>query len=166
MKGRLYMTTTEINLLALKQNLLETNPIDLHTKHIIDHIIWNFDQKVPEHYEFIMVLGNPTCVEIRLPAAIRLWNQNKKAHLILCGGVVSEGKPVTEAERMRDACLAAEVPSDRILLENHSYITRENIEFAAPLVHKSGITNPTIVVVSSPTHMRRVQMNLDRFANL
>lgn len=160
------MKIHEVDLLALSQKLKERSPLSGEEKSIIDRIIWNYDKHIVERCDFIMVLGNPTCIELRLPTAIQLWEQHQNAQLILCGGVITQKTGVTEAEGMREACLAAGVTPEKIILENKSTITRENIEFAAPIIHDAGIPHPVIVVISSPTHMRRVQMNFDRFIDL
>ena len=135
-------------------------------KSIIDCVIWCFESKEPTNYDVIMVLGNPTCVKLRLPDAIRLWEKQQEAQLVLCGGVVPQGEIHTEAEIMCDAALSAGVNPDRIILENSSTITRENIEFSAQIISQLALKNPKIVVISSPTHMRRVVMNLHRFYKL
>ena len=96
----------------------------------------------------------------------RLWEKSKESYLILCGGVVSPNKSITEAVNMQKACLDIGISPDHIIIENKSTITRENIVYAAPLVNSLGIANPKIVVISSPTHMRRVDMNLQRFHDM
>lgn len=160
------MNITQIDLLSLKHRLDEQIPLTKIEKDSIDRLIWSFSGRKIDFCDIIIILGNPTCVDLRLPTALTLWRKFPDAKLIPCGGVVLPGKDITEAEGMKEACLQAGVPACSIFPENRSTITRENIEFAAPIVKNLGILAPTIVAISSPTHMRRVKMNFDRFCDM
>ena len=160
------MNITQVNLLELKQKIDNNIPLSNQEKESIGRLIWDFSETSIDSCDIIMVLGNPTCVELRLPTALKYWKKYPDSNLVLCGGINITAKGITEAEAMKDACLEAQVPETRIFLENKSTITKENIEYAAPIVYEMGIHDPKILVISSPTHMRRVKMNLDRFINM
>ena len=160
------MNITQIDLLSLKHRLDKQIPLSEIEKDSIDRLIWSFSGREIDFCDIIMILGNPTCVDLRLPTALELWKKFPDAKLVPCGGVLLPGKVITEAEAMKAACLQAGVPASSIFLENRSTITRENIEFAAPILRDLGVLAPTIVAISSPTHMRRVKMNFDKFIDL
>lgn len=159
------MNITNVNILELKKKIEESTPLLNVEKEYIDRLIWSFSEVNVDSCDIIMVLGNPTCVELRLPMALKYWRQFPDSRMILCGGVLLPDRNITEAEAMKAACMEAGIQEAKIFLENRSTITKENIEFSAPIVHKLDIQAPHICVISSPTHMRRVKMNLDRFIN-
>ena len=154
-----------IDLLELKQKViagkLSTNDIET-----INRIIWCYDDVQFKKCDIILVLGNPTCVNHRLPTALDLFANNKGAYLVLSGGVQIPGLGLTEAEHMKNAALKAGIPIKQILLENESTTTKENIINSAPHVKSLVRDDCSLAVVSSATHLRRIMMNFQKYKNL
>lgn len=61
---------------------------------------------------------------------------------------------------MAEAAIAAGVPRDAIVVEEHARTTRENVAFTAPLLAARGITR--VAVVTSPYHSRRAALAAER----
>lgn len=67
---------------------------------------------------------------------------------------------------MYNKCVEQGITKKHLIIENRSTTTKENIQFCAPIIHELRISAPTILTVSSPTHLRRVKMNFERFFDL
>lgn len=157
------MNITQIDLLDLKHKVENRITLSENERSVLYHIFLSFISEVPTSCDVIMVLGNPTCVDTRLPKAIDIWNKNMNASIVLCGGIHIPGKNITEAEAMKNFCINAGVDRGKIFLENNSATTKENIEFAVPIVKDLHIEETDIAVVSSFSHLRRVMMNFDQY---
>ena len=160
------MDITQINLLNLKYKIDNHIYLSEMERDVLYRLFLSFIHEKPVLCDVIIVLGNPTCVDTRLPTAIDICHNYTNASIILCGGVCLPGKPITEAEAMKEACVNAGINCERIHLENNSTTTKENIIFAAPIVESLCIDEPNIVVVSSFSHMRRVMMNFIQYKDL
>ena len=154
----------DLNLEDLSQKI-KKNSLTESELSIINRIMW-FDNNIPCKIDIVMVLGFPECVEKRLPKAIKLYAEYNNPYLLLSGGVLINGSVMTEAEAMKKACLEAGISSDKILLENESTNTMENVIFSSSVVREIHRKNATIVAVSSSTHLRRVCMNFTRYKDL
>lgn len=64
------MRSSEVDLLLLSDKMDAHKSLCNDELDVIDRIIWSYNLKSPLSYNIIMVLGNPTCVEFRLPDAI------------------------------------------------------------------------------------------------
>lgn len=89
------------------------------------------------------------------------------AELFLKGGydliLASGGKgdhPPSEAELIANICRQQGVPAEKILLEDRSTTTRENIAFSLPLLSKAGVTE--ITLVTDYYHLPRALMTAHR----
>ncbi len=95
---------------------------------------------------------SPTLLR-RASHGAQLFLDGKIGHIIACGGL---GKYApSEAEVIRNICVAAGVPEIGITLENQSTTTLENITFALPLIKTANID---IVIVTDQYHARRARM--------
>lgn len=66
-------------------------------------------------------------------------------------------EPVSEASAMADYLVEAGVPVERVLTENRSRNTRENLEFSAEVLRGAGVDGP-IAVVTNNFHALRAAM--------
>ena len=137
-----------IDLLELKQKVIDRK-LSANDIETINRIIWCYEDVQNEKFDIFLVLGNPTCVNYRLPTALDLFANNKGAYLILSGGVQIPGLGLTEAEHMKNAALKAGIPIKQILLENESTTTKENIINSAPHVKSLVRDDCSLAVVSS-----------------
>lgn len=161
------MNVKNIDLLDLKKKIevdIDLSNSDIET---INNIMWGYNcYNSNDFYNIIMVLGNPNCVEQRLPKGLELSLVNKESFLLLSGGVYVSKYRSTEAEAMAKSAIEMGVHKKRILIENNSTTTIENIELSASVVNSLNIEFPLIAVVSSATHLRRVLMNFEQYKNI
>ena len=125
-----------------------------------DRILFQNTASMLPHIDTVMVLGNPTCLEDRAPKAVEIMQSTGAGYLLVTGGVLLPDSTLTEALAMQDFCMAAGIPEEKILVENRSDATNENITMSAPLIAALELPAPQIAVVSSAYHLRRVQMNV------
>lgn len=98
--------------------------------------------------------GEPSLsLQYRLETAVTYLEQYPQVKVIVSGGQGKE-EPVSEAERMHTYLLEAGIAVDRIIQENESTSTFENLSFSKKLLPK-GETNVTII--SSDFHLTRAQ---------
>jgi len=97
--------------------------------------------------------GRPSPVlRARLEHAVALYKHGLAPVLILSGGVGCDPQ-VTEAEAMARLADEMGVPREAIVLEDSAHTTMESVEFTGRIMREQNIKS--VVVVSSPFHMRR-----------
>lgn len=89
-------------------------------------------------------------LERRLVAGLKAWNKNQNAVIVVTGG---QGKQevIPEALAMQRWLVAKGVPENKIIMEDKSTSTEENLVFAKALLIEAGITpdQPVSVVTNS-----------------
>jgi len=90
----------------------------------------------------------------RLLAAIEYFNQNPDALIIVTGGL-GAGRDITEAEAMERFLTARGVPPERIIQENRSTSTYENLVFAKDILEGYFPEGFRAVLVTSDFHIYR-----------
>ncbi len=108
--------------------------------------------------EYLIVLGaqwrnsGPSAVlRYRLEAAIDYLEQNPETKVIVSGGR-GDNEPISEAEGMAGYLCDAGIASERIILENHSTSTYENLEFSKEFCD---ITKDRILIITNDFHVYR-----------
>ena len=103
-------------------------------------ILRHFNDKAPENLNYIIVLGaqirkdRPSWVlQFRLDTAIDYLNANPDTICIVSGGQ-GPNEHISEAEGMRNYLLENHIPEERIVMENKSKNTIENILFSKELL--------------------------------
>ena len=104
-------------------------------------VISGMRQTPPANLDYLIVLGarvnpdgNPSpALQNRLNAAIDYLAANPETIAIVSGGQGAD-EPVSEAACIRDALVAAGVDPDRILVEDQSTSTAENLTFSLALI--------------------------------
>lgn len=86
---------------------------------------------------------------LRVKQAASLYRSGAVKEVLLTGGGVGGDS----AEAMRAVAIAEGVPEEAILLERDSTTTRENVQFAAPIVRERGWVR--VAVVTSRAHLPR-----------
>ncbi|MCL2488668.1 MAG: YdcF family protein [Oscillospiraceae bacterium] len=100
--------------------------------------------------------GTPsTVLANRLAAAAEYLSQNPESSVIVCGGQ-GANEPCSEAAAMRQYLLACGIADERIILEDTSTNTRENIQNACDLIRRHGLPEQT-VIATSEFHQYRAQ---------
>ncbi len=91
-------------------------------------------------------------LKLRVKAAAKAYREGYSDVIVACGGT-TEGHRISEAEVMQALLLEEGIAQDKILLENKSQITIENMRFAANVL--GGAKGRRVLVVTSDYHVRR-----------
>lgn len=81
--------------------------------------------------------------------------------LILTSGGRGADEPVAEGEAMADYLLAQGIPADRVVIENRSRNTEQNLRYSAALLAERGVKGP-IAAVTNNFHAFRAAMLMRR----
>ena len=125
--------------------------------------IWNYgkvDEKAPA--DVAIVLGaaisdgevSPVYRE-RINHAITLYEEKTVDFIILTGGF-GEGSYKSDSQVAKEYALSQDVPEERILIEEKSTITEENLEFSKEIMEENDLE--TAIIVSDPLHMKRAML--------
>jgi uncharacterized SAM-binding protein YcdF (DUF218 family) len=90
----------------------------------------------------------------RLDTAFNYWRRNPNAYIIVTGGLGSRAT-ITEAEAMARYLVRRGGPRERILLEELSTSTYENLKFAKEILNEHFAGNFTSVLVTNDFHIYR-----------
>lgn len=91
----------------------------------------------------------------RLDAAIETLFEHPGAVCVVSGGK-GNGEDISEAEAMRRYLVERGISQDRVIPEDRSTNTRENIRFSAELLHERGIDRA--VIVTNEFHQYRAEI--------
>ncbi|MBP3655366.1 MAG: YdcF family protein [Clostridia bacterium] len=95
----------------------------------------------------------------RMYAAVDAWCRYGGPALVVCGGVLP-GHRASEAQVMEALLVRAGVARERIIREEKSQTTMENMRYAAQLL--GGAKGKHVLVVTSDYHLRRAMMTAKR----
>ena len=95
----------------------------------------------------------------RVKRAVELYQAEYAEHLVFSSGFVFA---LQEADVMRALAISLGVPENAILLENAASSTYENVKLVKAILHEQGWQ--TILLVSSPYHMRRAMLTWKQVA--
>lgn len=116
--------------------------------------------------EAVIVLGcqvrgeEPSVMLVkRLDAALETLSEYPDAVCVVSGGQGS-GEDVSEAEAMRRYLVGHGISEERVLIEDRSTSTRENIAFSAEILKERGISRA--VIVTSDFHQYRAGLYAKR----
>ena len=108
--------------------------------------------------DYIIVLGAgiigskvTPLLAARIEKGIELLRYNPNAVLIMSGGQGS-GEDIPESKAMADYAIDKGVSAEKIILEQKSVSTEENLRFSREMMNKQ---NPQIIVVTTAYHMLR-----------
>lgn len=90
----------------------------------------------------------------RLYAALEFMERNPDAMVILSGGKGAD-EPISEAQCMYDTLVEYGADPSRLILEEQSETTRENLLNSMEIIHRRGDTNHPITLITSEFHQRR-----------
>lgn len=111
----------------------------------------------------ILVLGaksykgnvyNP-CLEARVQHAVGLYKQGYAARMIMSGGNDNEDNS-NEAATMSKIAREQNVPANKIILENKSSSTYENIRFTKRVMEENNLKS--VIIVTEPFHSPRAAL--------
>lgn len=99
----------------------------------------------------------------RLDAAVEFANINPESYIIVSGGK-GAGEEISEASAMRIYLIEHGVAQERILIEDKSTNTLENIQYSARILdqHKELKSNQEITIISNSFHLARAKLIAQR----
>lgn len=124
-------------------------------------ILTGFSSDLPNgDADYIIILGakvNPgnqpsLTLQKRIDAAFEYLSQHPRTVVIASGGQGAD-EPISEAQCIADELIKRGIAPDRILLENRSTDTAENIQYSRALIEDS--PDITVLVVSNDFHCFR-----------
>lgn len=131
---------------------------------IVEIPIINAASEQPEpDADYIVVLGaavygtEPSItLEHRLEGAARYLSANPRTKTVVSGGQ-GAGEDISEAECMRRYLVKHGIAEERILLEDRSTSTKENLAFSEAVIKADGGKTDRVVLVSSAYHLYRAE---------
>lgn len=127
----------------------------------VDIIIFGIESK-PSKSDCIIVLGCQVkgtypspFLQARLNDGIRLYKEGYGKYIIVSGGK-GAGEDITEAVAMKNFLLDKGIDKNKIIMEDQSRNTMENLAFSKKVMKGKGFK--TAVVVSNKYHLKRVSL--------
>lgn len=126
-------------------------------------VVWGMTLREPaEDLDYLIVLGagvnenRPShTLELRLERALDYLDSHPDTRILVSGGQGSSEK-ISEAESMYQWLLENGVDSSRILMENHSTTTAENMRYSIPIIQSGRSSGEvSIGIVTSNFHIFR-----------
>lgn len=93
-------------------------------------------------------------LKYRLDAAYAYYNENPDCMLIVSGGQ-GDGENISEAEAMKKYLISLGVPEDRIIMEDASTSTNENLRFSYEIIKDREDEDSAVVICSNNFHVFR-----------
>jgi len=90
----------------------------------------------------------------RLDAAINYWNRNPDAYIVVCGGLGNRAT-ISEAEAMARYLIARDIPEEKIILEEQSTSTYENLMFAKEILEERFPDGFNAALITNDFHIYR-----------
>ena len=108
--------------------------------------------------DYVLVLGarvkdtGPSVLlDFRIDKAAAYLQANERTRAILCGGQ-GDNEPMTEAQAMYEGLVKRGIAPERLILEDQSTSTEENIRFAMALMDGD---DPSVVITTTGYHIYR-----------
>lgn len=134
---------------------------------VVVFLIWQAVGKVPEEdADYLIVLGAQVrgrkitnSLMRRLDAAYAYLCRNPRTKVIVSGGK-GKGEDISEAEAMAENLLKRGINVERILREEMSTSTEENLRFSAEMIQRESGIDPenVVVLVTNNFHVYRALM--------
>ena len=126
----------------------------------VEAVVFSAGRKAPaEDGEYVIILGAqvrgevPTLVlSARIRAAAEYLNEHPQAIAVASGGKGS-GENISEAEAIRRGLVRLGISEDRILLEDRSTSTAENLRFSAEVIPQ--YEQKKVILVTNDFHVFR-----------
>lgn len=116
-------------------------------------VLSGFSMDCPESVDYVIILGAKTksvTIEARIDKACEYLLENPATNVVVTGGQGPD-EEMSEAAYMRLGLMRRGIDSSRIIVEDKSTSTAENLEFSKNIIGN----NATVAVVSNDYHMFR-----------
>lgn len=124
----------------------------------------------PKNPDAVIVLGckvrktgNPSLMlSKRIDAAYKYLSENPDILCVVSGGQGSD-EPLSEAETMKNCLVEKGISADRIITEDKSESTRQNIEFSLKLLKERNIDVKEAAIITDGFHQLRASLIAKEF---
>lgn len=119
-------------------------------------VISGFVSKCPDDVDYVILLGAKTgslTIERRIDTAAGYLAENPES-MVICTGGQGPDEEMPEGEYMKRGLIARGISPDRIIVEDKSTSTSENIAFSRRLISDE---NASVAVVSNNYHVSRAK---------
>lgn len=124
-------------------------------------VLSKIDAYPEEKADYVIVLGAQVrgtfitrSLQYRLDAALEYYEENPDCKIVVSGGQ-GEGEDISEAQAMFGYLVERGVPAEKIILEDRSTSTNENLRFSYELIKEDGGEDVHIVICSNDFHIFR-----------
>lgn len=134
------------------------------TNDTIKRVFFNTPTQKYEKADCLIIFGChlKSILDERLKRAIEILKEKNIDNIIISGGIGVKGT-FNEAEYMKEFLLNNDIDERKILIENKSTTTEENIINSLEILKsKNLIENKSIVLVSNQVHLRRIGMEFKK----
>lgn len=114
--------------------------------------------------EYVIILGSglkgsqlSIILQQRVDTGIAYLKQHPHMPVIVSGGQ-GPGEDIPEAEAMSRYLVRQGIDQNRIIQENRSTSTFENLKFSQDILKAQGVSQPSIMIVTSNYHLYRAEM--------
>lgn len=121
------------------------------------------DTQAPD-IEYVIILGSglkgsqlSIILQQRVDTGIAYLKQHTHIPVIVSGGQ-GPGEDIPEAEAMSRYLVGQGIDQTRIIQENRSTSTFENLKFSQDILKAQGVSQPSIMIVTSNYHLYRAEM--------
>lgn len=130
-------------------------------------IVSGMREKPKEEPDYIIVLGAQVkgtaitkSLKYRLDAALEYYQDGHDNITFILSGGQGEGESVSEAEAMREYLISRGVPEEKLILEDKSTTTQENLEFSYEIILErlpddADVTQVLVAVCTNDFHVFR-----------
>ena len=144
--------------------LLSTIDSNSLTDENINEILFNIPPDDGETGDCIFVFGCKTWMKERVELAVKLYNEKRAPYILFSGGL---GKNGTEKEslKMKEMAISLGVPEDKILTEEYSNNTTENILCSLVVLERKFLLQniKRLIIVQTPAYVSRTILTLSRY---
>ena len=124
-------------------------------------VLSDVNEQADEQVEYIVVLGAQVrgtritkLLAQRIDAAVEYLNENPECKVVCTGGQ-GTGEDISEAEAIRGKLLELGIEDSRILIEDQSKSTYENLKFSLDII---GDKDAKVAVVTNSFHVYRAKL--------
>ena len=130
----------------------------------INEILFNIPTDDGKTGNCIFVFGCKTWMKERVELAVKLYNEKRAPYILFSGGL---GKNGTEKEslKMKEMAISLGVPEDKILTEEYSNNTTENVLCSLVVLERKFLLQniKRLIIVQTPAYVSRTILTLSRY---
>ena len=134
------------------------------TNDIIEKVFFNTEKQKYKKADCLIIFGChiKSILDERMTWALNLLNKKQIDKVLISGGIGVKGN-FNEADYMKKILLNSGIEENKILIEDKSTTTEENIINSIQILKsKNLIENKTLVLVSNQIHLKRIGMEIKR----